>query len=160
MSYESAWAIKTGNLYRLSEQHIVDCDTSNYGCDGGWQDYAVKFLAKNGAILASDYKYTSGTSGLEGTCKEKGLSRPFRSAEPSYYYVKSNKDSFKDALRQQPLIVSFAVGDEFYYVKTGIYTGAKCATQMNHAMTAVAYGIEKGVEYVVIKNQWGVNWGE
>jgi C1A family cysteine protease len=31
---------------------------------------------------------------------------------------------------------------------------------MNHAMTAVAYGIEKGVEYVVIKNQWGVNWGE
>ena len=44
--------------------------------------------------------------------------------------------------------------------KSGIYTGAKCATQMNHAMTAVAYGIEKGVEYVVIKNQWGVNWGE
>ena len=133
MSYESAWAIKTGNLYKLSEQHIVDCDSSNYGCDGGWQDYAVKFLAKNGAILASDYKYTSGTSGLEGTCKEKGLSRPFRSAEPSYYYV-----------------VSFAVGDEFYYVKTGIYTGTKCSTNMNHAMTAVAYGIENGVEYVVI----------
>ena len=44
--------------------------------------------------------------------------------------------------------------------KSGIYTGAKCATQMNHAMTAVAYGLEKGVEYVVIKNQWGVNWGE
>lgn len=79
-SYESAWAIKTGNLYKLSEQHIVDCDKSNYGCDGGWQDYAVAFLAKNGTILASDYKYTSGTSGKAGTCKEKGLSRPFKSA--------------------------------------------------------------------------------
>ena len=31
---------------------------------------------------------------------------------------------------------------------------------MNHAMTAVAYGVENGVEYVVIKNQWGTLWGD
>ena len=31
---------------------------------------------------------------------------------------------------------------------------------MNHAMTAVAYGVENGVEYVVIKNQWGTSWGD
>lgn len=43
---------------------------------------------------------------------------------------------------------------------TGIYTGAKCSTYMNHAMTAVAYGVENGVEYVVIKNTWGTSWGD
>lgn len=32
---ESAYAIKTGNLYRGSEQHIVACSTRNLGCDGG-----------------------------------------------------------------------------------------------------------------------------
>jgi hypothetical protein len=99
VSYESAWAMKTGNLYKLSEQHIVDCDSRNYGCDGGWQDYAVAFLAKNGTIQSSDYAYTSGKSGLKGTCKESGKPRPFKSAEPSYYYVKSNKESFIAALR-------------------------------------------------------------
>jgi len=31
---------------------------------------------------------------------------------------------------------------------------------MNHAMTAVAYGVENNVEYAVIKNQWGTNWGD
>jgi len=35
-SFESSYAIKTGLLYKLSEQHIVSCDTSNYGCDGGF----------------------------------------------------------------------------------------------------------------------------
>lgn len=33
---ESAYAIKTGELYKLSEQHIVACDTVNYACAGGW----------------------------------------------------------------------------------------------------------------------------
>jgi len=28
--------IATGSLLSLSEQEIVDCDTSSYGCNGGW----------------------------------------------------------------------------------------------------------------------------
>ena len=28
--------IQTGTLLSLSEQEIVDCDTSSYGCSGGW----------------------------------------------------------------------------------------------------------------------------
>ena len=28
--------IQTGNLLSLAEQQFVDCDTSSYGCNGGW----------------------------------------------------------------------------------------------------------------------------
>jgi KDEL-tailed cysteine endopeptidase len=28
--------IATGSLLSLSEQEVVDCDTSSYGCQGGW----------------------------------------------------------------------------------------------------------------------------
>jgi len=35
---ESAYAIKTGQLYSLSEQHPVSCDRGNYGCGGGWME--------------------------------------------------------------------------------------------------------------------------
>jgi C1A family cysteine protease len=42
---ESAYAIKRGILYNLSEQQIIDCDTGNYGCNGGWPDTALTYAA-------------------------------------------------------------------------------------------------------------------
>ena len=65
---ESAYAIKTGQLYDLSEQHPVDCSSLNYGCDGGWMEYGALFLTTNGAILEKDYPYTSGATRLTGKC--------------------------------------------------------------------------------------------
>jgi cathepsin L len=33
---EGAHFIATGNLLSLSEQQVVDCDKTSYGCNGGW----------------------------------------------------------------------------------------------------------------------------
>jgi len=33
---EGAHFVKTGKLLPLAEQQFVDCDTSSYGCGGGW----------------------------------------------------------------------------------------------------------------------------
>jgi len=35
-SIESHHQLTTGTLLSLSEQQVVDCDTSSYGCQGGW----------------------------------------------------------------------------------------------------------------------------
>ena len=39
---ESKIAIKTGELVDLSEQELIDCDSFNFGCDGGFPDRALK----------------------------------------------------------------------------------------------------------------------
>lgn len=44
---------------------LVDCDTNSYnaGCNGGMYTYAWKFLqARGGAMKASAYPYTSGST--------------------------------------------------------------------------------------------------
>lgn len=58
-------AIVTGDLVSLSEQELVDCDTTNEGCSGGYMDYAFEWIINNGGIdTESDYPYT----GVDGTC--------------------------------------------------------------------------------------------
>lgn len=58
----------TGELIRLSEQELVDCDNFDYGCDGGNMDNAFRWVIKNGGIdTEADYPYTS-ANGYAGKC--------------------------------------------------------------------------------------------
>lgn len=67
---ESAYAIKTGQLMDLSEQHLVDCNYEQSQCSGGDPQVAMRFMMNNGAILEDDYPYESGRTYTHGTCKE------------------------------------------------------------------------------------------
>merc|ERR1712032_1772383 len=63
---ESAYAIASGQLLSLAEQQLVDCDSSNTGCKGGWPSKAYDFLAKESAGVCSEasYSYTA----RDGNC--------------------------------------------------------------------------------------------
>jgi hypothetical protein len=58
---ETAFAIKTGKLYDLSEQYLLDCDVLSKGCDGGWQNTASLVLATSGVVLEQDYIFVGKT---------------------------------------------------------------------------------------------------
>ena len=38
---------------------MVDCDKSSYGCDGGFENMAISWAAKNGIKLGSAYPYVA-----------------------------------------------------------------------------------------------------
>ena len=57
---------KTGNLVSLSEQNLVDCCSTNDGCEGGWMDNAFDYIKANGGIdTEASYPYYARES---GTC--------------------------------------------------------------------------------------------
>ena len=67
---ESAYAISTGRLYRLSDQEVLSCEnTYSYGCNGGYKYYALQWVINNGGIDSeADYPYFSGITGTRGIC--------------------------------------------------------------------------------------------
>lgn len=42
----------------------------------------------------------------------------------------------------------------------GIISDATCGTKINHGVLAVGYGYENGMEYYLVKNSWGTQWGD
>ena len=64
---EGITQLKIGKLISLSEQELVDCDTSgiDQGCEGGLMDNAFDFIVSNkGLTTESNYPY----KGTDGTC--------------------------------------------------------------------------------------------
>ena len=66
---EGAYQIKYGDLQSFSEQELVSCDNKDSGCNGGWMDDAFTWVKNNGGLCTeSDYPYTSGNTGKDGSC--------------------------------------------------------------------------------------------
>ncbi|KAJ7948455.1 Cysteine protease [Quillaja saponaria] len=64
---EGITKLSTGKLVSLSEQELIDCDTSgvDQGCQGGLMDNAFQFIQQNhGLTTEANYAY----EGVDGTC--------------------------------------------------------------------------------------------
>lgn len=60
-------AIRHGAQVSLSEEQLIDCDTSNAGCNGGDMTLAFSYVKKNGISTEYSYPY-SASGGTAGRC--------------------------------------------------------------------------------------------
>ncbi|EPS63305.1 hypothetical protein M569_11479, partial [Genlisea aurea] len=157
-SVEGINQIVTGDLITLSEQELVDCDTSyDQGCNGGLMDYAFQFIIKNGGIDSDqDYPYT----GYDGTCDQYRKNAKVVSIDAYEDVPVNDEKSLKKAVANQVVSVAIeASGRDFQFYESGIFTG-KCGTELDHGVNVVGYGTEKNVDYWIVRNSWGDSWGE
>jgi len=141
----------------LSTQHLVDCDTSDSGCDGGWFSSAMTYLKTNYISFDSKYPYTSGDSGNAGTCQYTKGSPNAGILLKSYKSV-TTADTVYALLKLGPVSVAIDANDDFMNYSSGIW-GAACSDQINHAVTLVGYGSTGSVGYWIIRNSWSADWG-
>jgi hypothetical protein len=52
----------TSNSVDLSEQYILKCDTSSFGCSGGYLETPLKLAIKTGMPTEANYPYKATTS--------------------------------------------------------------------------------------------------
>ncbi|XP_072968231.1 senescence-specific cysteine protease SAG12-like [Typha angustifolia] len=154
---EGITKIKKGILLSLSEQQLVDCDKSCYGCDGCYMDYAFSYVISNGGITtSSDYPY----NGVQGECIT-GKQENHAATISGFHDVPANNEVFlMNAVANQPVSVAIdASGYSFQFYKSGVFKGP-CSTKLNHGVAVVGYGVDaSGTKYWIVRNSWGKLWG-
>lgn len=142
----------------LSIQELIDC---NYYEDEDLPQYiydSYDYIINNGLSLEYNYPF----EGYASECKKHH--------EP-YYYIgdyhiipENNERELMYVLSNHPVLVNIDVSMPFFrFYKSGVlrYQHFKdCGSKLNHSVLLVGYGEENGVKYWILKNSWGIEWGE
>lgn len=156
---ESAYAITSGNLLQFSEQNLIDCIKTCLGCNGGWPNKALFYIMEtqyDQFASESDYPYT----GVEGTCNLD--SSKLIGQITSFIDVKTaDENDLKEKVANYGVAsICIAAGNTPFMSYTGgILDDDQCMV-IDHAVAAVGYGTENGVDFWIIRNSWGTTWGE
>jgi cathepsin L len=156
-STEFAWCKAHNKLYKLSEQQLVDCDSSCYGCNGGWAYQGWIYLESHYAMSESSYPYTA----RDGSCKYSSSSATSVKTSGYTNVTADSPDSMKSALNSHVLSVAIEADQRvFQTYSSGIFNSSKCGTRLDHATNVVGWGESSGTPYWIMRNSWGKTWGD
>jgi C1A family cysteine protease len=143
-------ALIQGKKDLYSEQQIVDCDSNNYGCNGGWPQVALQYLAGAGIQSEASYPYKA----YDQTCKFDKTKVIAHNSDVHCVENPTVASLQGQVATTGPLSIVLDASDFFSY-SSGVLS---CShnTAMNHAVLLVGYTQDSWI----IKNSWGNNWGE
>jgi C1A family cysteine protease len=156
---ESMFAKRTGVLYDLSEQEMVDCVPDCFGCNGGWPTSVYKYVMRDN--ITSDNKYPYIANDEMCNISESNSTLRVRGYK---VIMNTTKDVLNALYELGPLSVALDAEDSFQMYNNGIYESNDCSSDpedMDHAVMLVGYGVDQlsGKLYFILRNSWGTDWG-
>lgn len=142
----------------LSEQQFINCDKEDDGCDGGWFTSAYDYAKNHGIPLESTNPY----KGKEKHCtKASGTV-----VQVTNFTQLQERDisSIMNALNEgYSVAAALQAGTHaFMYYKSGILSDARECEEdyIDHAVVIIGYGTQNNIDYWIVRNSWGKDWGE
>jgi len=170
VAFSSMAAIETcfkkvsGVFGDYSEQQLIDCGyrkNGASGCDGAPTYAYLKYAADSGLPLTDEatYPYLNTQPLLECPVDLKPYNQGARITGTCYTYSGDEETMKKLVYEHGAVVTSLRSAGPFQNYKGGIFAGCT-SDKVDHAVTVVGYGTEDGMDYWLIKNSWGADWGE
>jgi len=149
---ESAWMIAGHKELVLSEQQIVDCDTQDNGCHGGWMGNAMEYIHKNGGLhTEAAYPYRA----AKGKCRHPSGAV---ATVTSFYQLPKSPTAIQQWVGTKGPVSIVVDADTWQHYRSGVI-GGHCGATPNHGVLIVGYTTVKGAPVWIVKNSWGKAWG-
>lgn len=174
---------------RLAEEDLLSCCGSScgHGCHGGYPAAAWTYFQEVGLVSGGVYGSNEGCSPYEiapcshhvsgkypacageisdtpactKTCtnnlewsEDKHKSVSTYRVHPDVYHIQSEIMEFG------PVEASFTVYEDFPTYSSGVYQHLTGEQVGGHAVKLVGWGVEDGVDYWLLANNWNSDWGE
>ncbi|MEW6412622.1 MAG: C1 family peptidase [Candidatus Zixiibacteriota bacterium] len=164
--------IRDGITVDLSEQWLVSCNNSGFGCDGGWwaHDYhlplshpEVRFddCGDNAPVFEADFPYTASDDPCDCPYPHQ-----YDLCINDWGYISEELivapvDDIKRAIMMYgPVSVSVYVNAAFQNYTGGVFNACS-DEEINHAIVLVGWDDTLGANGCwILRNSWGTNWGE
>jgi cathepsin L len=163
----------TGTPVVLSEQEMVDCvknvtspDKSSVCCDGcmGGEMYSVyQYLLENKTEDDTEKQYPY--EAMDQDCQ--AIPNTVKLKLKNFVSLPiGDEQSLKTALyKHGPISVGVNANQDWQLYSKGIYNPSEeacdsSASSMDHGVILVGYGSKGGLDYWIVRNSWGEDWGE
>ena len=159
---ESVHAINTNELLRLSEQNLIDCCTAGTGCGMAWPDKVMTWIveSQDGHYnLESEYPY----KGVQQSTCEYSQHRAVSQIVSVESVLQSDENLLKEHIANVGPVTACLDCRSLLFMlyHGGIYDDDFCIKYTySHSMCILGYGSDNGVDYWLIRNSWGLSWGE
>ncbi len=144
-----------GTNWELSPEQIVQCDSTSYGCNGGWTEHAYDYVKKAGGLETNtEYPYSS-YQGVTGKCSADTTKAVVTVVSYTTITGESNMGSYVQTTG--PLSVCLDASSWNSY-SSGIMS--VCGKSVDHCVQAVGVDTSGSNPYWKVRNSWGTSWGE
>jgi len=136
-------------------QMIVDCDSSDQGCNGGDPREALGWVVNQGGMdLESCYPYKAEDESCMSSSCTPSPNLKISAVNP----VSEDESSIYTALQSSPLSIC-CDAQPWQYYNGGVLTSSQCGLSIDHAIQLTGYSPSSG-GYWIVRNSWGADWGE
>jgi len=168
---EAHYEIYSGKFRTFSVQQMVSCTPNprecggKGGCSGATAELAMEWVLKHGLADETAVPYTA----TDSACTASNATKTNGTMEMAatsfgmtgWETLPINKyEPLVRALYERGPVVVSAAANTWGTYDSGIFNGCEKDSVVNHAVTAIGYGEEKGTKYWLIQNSWGEDWGE
>lgn len=147
--------VQNNVLTPLSVEELLDCDSNDQGCNGGFMTNAFEWLLQKqgGNIMtAGSWPYANGGSNCTYVGKTVGATLT------SYQTIAQSESSIATFTATYGPIAVAVDATSWQLYEGGVMTD--CTFQaVNHGTLVVGYNNDASPPYWILKNTWGAEWG-